>query len=488
MPVPRSFKTDESFLEKIAMGATGTRFTFEDLRRHGHDPMELERGSMSFKIWKAIKIKRVRVPDILCLRCGRRVESRAKTKLTITMSHSLSAQERGWDFGLDDDDQVALVPCERVAAGPLDWAAGPLVQYIRVEPLRRTFAAGKTMMKRPKGAQEGFEIQITWPAAVASAGGVVERVEVDSIRYRRSSDGRSTVARLRRREEWLTPLVAPGDEVVPNQIIASMVPVVSDWRCAGGADVASYIRLCRSTSISDRYTAVKALGRFSQNGATTALLDRVEDANEHVYVRVDGAAGLMRRGHGAGAAFLRSLLHDAYLENRLEGAIVLGEVGTQEATELLITTLEDVAQHPEIRAGAAWSLGELGTQSALPVLIKSFNALDMVIKIEAARALAKLAREHLDSVLDALPTGTEAERPGIAWALSKAGGFTIRELLPALTDDDARRWVAYMIGTQERGAMAREIEVLAAHDPEVYFAVTVLWKIIASWIYDLNEY
>jgi hypothetical protein len=36
--------------------------------------------------------------------------------------------------------------------------------------------------------------------------------------------------------------------------------------------------------------------------------------------------------------------------------------------------------------------------------------------------------------------------------------------------------------------MLPDIEVLATSDPEVYFAVTVLWKIIASWIYDLEEY
>jgi len=104
VPVPRAFKTDESFLEKIAIGVTGTRRAFDDLTQQGHDLMELERGSMSFKIWKAIKIKRVRVPDILCLSCGHRVESRGKTRLEITMSHSLSVQERGWDSGLDDND------------------------------------------------------------------------------------------------------------------------------------------------------------------------------------------------------------------------------------------------------------------------------------------------------------------------------------------------------------------------------------------------
>src|SRR2546428_13257344 len=123
MPLPKSFKTDESFLEKIAIGATGTRRTFDNLKNQGHDPMELERGSMSFKIWKAIKTKRVRVPDILCLRCGHRVESRGKMKLEITMSHSTSNPERGWDAGLDDSDAIALVVCERAGPSAVDWVA-----------------------------------------------------------------------------------------------------------------------------------------------------------------------------------------------------------------------------------------------------------------------------------------------------------------------------------------------------------------------------
>ncbi|PIW90805.1 MAG: PBS lyase, partial [Nitrospirae bacterium CG_4_8_14_3_um_filter_44_28] len=76
MPNRRSFKTDESFLEKLAIGAIGTRAVFNDLSQQGHKPIELERGSMNYKIWKNIKIKRLRVPDILCLKCATRVEAR----------------------------------------------------------------------------------------------------------------------------------------------------------------------------------------------------------------------------------------------------------------------------------------------------------------------------------------------------------------------------------------------------------------------------
>lgn len=70
MAIRRSFKSDESFLEKISMGAIGTHRVFEHLRNQGHSPLELERGSMNFKIWKKIKIKRIRVPDILYVTCG----------------------------------------------------------------------------------------------------------------------------------------------------------------------------------------------------------------------------------------------------------------------------------------------------------------------------------------------------------------------------------------------------------------------------------
>ncbi len=99
MAIRRSFKSDESFLEKLAIGATGTRAVMSDLRQQGFTPIELERGSSNWKIWKQIKIKRLRLPDILLLDKGIRIEARAKTALEISMSHSESDPERGWDRG-----------------------------------------------------------------------------------------------------------------------------------------------------------------------------------------------------------------------------------------------------------------------------------------------------------------------------------------------------------------------------------------------------
>ncbi|MCS7177093.1 MAG: HEAT repeat domain-containing protein, partial [Candidatus Kapabacteria bacterium] len=180
----RAFKSDVSFLEKIAMGAIGARRVFEHLREQGHNPLELERGSMSFKIWKDIKIKRIRVPDILCVACGRRFESRAKATFEISMSHSLSDPERGWDYGLNDGDFVALVTCKRTGDKPVDWRADELVQYISVQDLRSAQRNNLIVLIKPKGAEEGFEARVSWPAVIAKSVGVVESVTNERIQYR----------------------------------------------------------------------------------------------------------------------------------------------------------------------------------------------------------------------------------------------------------------------------------------------------------------
>ena len=107
--VANNFKSDDSFLRKLAVGAAGTNATIDRLKAMGFNPIELERGSTGFKIWKKIKIKRVRVPDILCLKTGIRFESRGKTKPEISMSHSLNDPKRAWDAGMRDDDIVSIV-------------------------------------------------------------------------------------------------------------------------------------------------------------------------------------------------------------------------------------------------------------------------------------------------------------------------------------------------------------------------------------------
>lgn len=125
MKMPRlALKPDSSFFRKIVIGAVGARAVEGDLRALGHEIVELERGSLDTKLWKEVKRKRVRIPDLLCIRCGRRVESRAKTKLDLSMSHSPTDESRSWDFGMVDEDWLAFPVCE--VKDEDYWSAGRL--------------------------------------------------------------------------------------------------------------------------------------------------------------------------------------------------------------------------------------------------------------------------------------------------------------------------------------------------------------------------
>ena len=484
----RSFKSDVSFLEKISMGATGTIAVFNNLRAIGHTPIELERGSRSFKIWKEIKIKRIRVPDLLCIDCGKCVECRTKTKLEISMSHSQADPERGWDYGLDDNDSVAFVVCTQVGDEPIDWQLSGPIQYVSVRDLRLAQKDGRAILTQPKGAEEGFEMRIIWPISIANNSGTISSVSQERIQYRRQVDGRLITLRLLKKGQVMKPLAEKSERVIGNQIIASVVPVSLTLPCDKSSSENYYTELLSSTSLSKRYTAAKALAFFISPQITDSLTDKLNDSGEHVYVRLEAAASLARQDNSRGYDFIKQCLSSEYLQNKLEAVIVLGEIDKDVSSQILIDTLLDEKQHPEIRAGAAWALGELHKKSALNTLIESFASVENNIRIEATRALGKLAQQFTPEIIHEFPKVHPSKRPGISWALSKAGKLSIQDTLDLIVDDDARQWIAYIVGTQDQQKYIYEIEQLKTRDKEVYFAVTVLWKIMTSWIWGLEEY
>ena len=162
-----NFKGDESCLRKLAVGAAGTNATIGRLKDMGFNPIELERGSTGFKIWKKIKIKRVRVPDILCLNTGLRFESRGKTKLEISMSHSLNDPKRAWDSGMRDNDFVSIVVFEQEDDSPVHLKQVSPVHFASVRDMRSAFVAEQISTTKPKGVEEGSEIRVLWVCASA---------------------------------------------------------------------------------------------------------------------------------------------------------------------------------------------------------------------------------------------------------------------------------------------------------------------------------
>jgi HEAT repeat protein len=388
---------------------------------------------------------------------------------------------------LRDEDLVGIVLCKRAGEEPTSWKALEVIHYAAVGDLRSAFAEGRVVAEKPKGAEEAFELRVTWPSSVATRDGTVSEVSSSAIKYKRFGGG-TTSLRLFRKGIPLRPLVSVGDQVHAGQVVASVVPVRGAVTCDKRVGPGYYLGLLRSVDLSDRYTACKALTHFGSPAATSALMDRQSDGSEHIYVRLEAAAGLMRRGNTTGTDFVRGCLGDTYLQNRLEAVIILGEIKNGASLELLVQTLRNPEQNPEIRAGAAYSLGELGSRESLEALVEVFLSVDERIRVEAARSLAKLGQQFPEELAGALPRALPDQRAGIAWALSRSRAVPVRRLMENLVDEDARQWIAYILGTQEPAAYVEEVEELRDRDPEVYFATTVLWKILSSWINGLEEY
>ncbi|MBM3882983.1 MAG: HEAT repeat domain-containing protein, partial [Verrucomicrobia bacterium] len=205
-----------------------------------------------------------------------------------------------------------------------------------------------------------------WPAS----DGVIHTLSNERIQFKREPDQRTISLALTKKNLSLQPLVKVGDRIRARQIIASVVPVTSALPCSGTAAASSFIAMLASPAVADRYTAAKALSHLRDPAASAALAQRMTDEREHIYVRLEAAAGLARAGDAAGMAFIQQTLQGQYLEHRLEAVIILGEIPTDDSRKTLTAVLLDQAQHLEIRAGAAWVLGELQQPSSADALIQ----------------------------------------------------------------------------------------------------------------------
>lgn len=487
-----NFKSDDSFLRKLAVGAAGTNATIDRLTALGFRPIELERGSTGFKIWKKIKIKRVRVPDILCLKTGLRFESRGKTKPEISMSHSLKDPKRAWDAGMRDDDFVSIVIFQQSAESPIDLKRISPVQFIKVKDLRDAFTQKRVSITKPKGVEEGSEIRVVWTAAIANHPSTVSEVSAKRIRLTPSPSGRVQTVQLIRSKgaNTLAPLVRVGDAVEANQIVAASVPVTVAVSCPPSVDEAYFVAKLTSINLSERYAAAKALRYRGYTTARSALADRIIHADEDIYVQLEAAAALAACAHPEGWAFieskLRSAVMDVPLETQLETVIVVSEIPNPRSENLLIEVLRDARRDEELRAGAAWALGQFATRTAASALVDTFNSTALDVKTEAARALLKITGAQVDHVVELLRTCAPDQRDGLSWVLARSGSFDPNSVVMR-ADDNLRRWISYILGHGKARFAKSDVDAICKSDPEVYFAASVLWQILESWVDGLTE-
>ncbi len=488
-----NFKSDDSFLRKLAVGAAGTNATIDRLKAMRFNPIELERGSTGFKIWKKIKIKRVRVPDVLCLNTGLRFESRGKTKLEISMSHSLNDPKRAWDAGMRDDDLVSIVVFEQNDDSPVDLKQVSPVHFISVKDMRKAFAADQVSITQPKGVEEGSEIRVMWTCAAANQRSVVFAVESGKVSLTPIPDARRQSIQLSRSKGKITllPQVKVGDAVEANQIVAAVVPVKTVLQSPPPVGEAYFTDKLTSVNLSERYAAAKALRYRGYRNAKPMLESRMSDTDEDIYVQLEAAAALAAYDDPKGWEFmenkLRSPVMTVPLETQLETVIVASEIPKERSERLLIDVLQDSRRDDELRAGAAWALGQFASATSATALVDTFNSSPLEIKVEAARALLRIAEPQVSHLVGLLRSSDPTKRDGLSWVLARTGKFNPADMV-AGNDENLRRWVSYIVGYGKEKFLQADVEAICKADPEVYFAASVLWQIVASWVNDLREY
>jgi len=491
--VANNFKSDDSFLKKLAVGAAGTNATIAHLKEMGFNPIELERGSTGFKIWKKIKIKRVRVPDVLCLNTGLRFESRGKTKLEISMSHSLNDPKRAWDAGMRDDDLVSIVVFEQKDDSPIDLKQISPVHFVSVRDMRSAFVAEQVSITKPKGVEEGSEIRVMWVCAASKQQSKVSAVEPNKISLTPIPEARRQTIQLSRSKGkiHLFPQVEVGDVVKENQIVASVVPVNTTLTCPSPVEESYFIDKLASVNLSERYAAAKALRYRGYISAKPVLESRMNDTDEDIYVQLEAAAALAAYDDHNAWGFIESKLRSPVmtvpLETQLETVIVASEIPKERSERILIEVLQDSQRDDELRAGAAWALGQFASATSATALVNTFNLSTLEIKIEAARALLRIAEPQIPLLVDLLKTSEPTKRDGISWALARAGSFNPSDII-GNADENLRKWMSYIIGYGKENFVQADVEAICSADPQVYFAASVLWQIVASWIHDLKEY
>ena len=313
-----AFKASASFLQYLSIGAVGVQRIMQELRYEGFEPIELERYCASNKIWTT-KVKRLRLPDLLCAKTGMRVEARAKTDLQIRMSDAPLNPDRVWDAGLRDNDVVALIACSHTEVGPhpADHA-----NYFTVGALRES--VGKSKLGPPKSASQGAERDRTWPATVPTRDGTVLEVSPDRLVVQMHADSERPSRKQPYALNGKTAYVDSGEEFEANATILAGAP-------AALADLSTYSLLryeplegLDSENSVDRYAAVKAL-RYRQSadalvvGAVERLIQREEDPR----VALEAAGCGATLGSELGQTRLSTYIwdNDGLPELRMEAAI-----------------------------------------------------------------------------------------------------------------------------------------------------------------------
>lgn len=405
-------KADTSFLRFLSMGALGVRQTMKQLTGMGFQPIELERYCASNKIWMT-KIKRLRLPDLLCVRTGLRLEVRAKSDLKIRMSDAPNNPARTWDAGLRDDDVAAFIAIKEEGASqrPADQAV-----FFSIKALRASVAESK--LGPPKSASEGAERDRTWPAIIPSGNGTVQSITAEKLVVSMQLDAGGT----RKQTYTLNGknlYVRPGDDFKGEVSILAGAP-------AKMADISTFLNQdydplagLRQPNAVDRYAAAKSLPyRKDLRSAAVPALESLLKTETEERVALEAAGASATLGSALGQEYIGKVLWgDERKDLRMEAVLILTELGSPFARKELIQVAGDPKlAGDEIRQAAVWGLGKAGLK-AYDQILPFIGDTDENL---ALHAIAAFGGDTPDGVIRQLVTELVASDSRRASAASEA--------------------------------------------------------------------
>lgn len=456
-------KSNREFLRNISIGAVGVCQVARLLHKGGFHIIELERYAMSNKIW-ANKNKRLRVPDLLCLKTGIRFESRAKSSLKVTMSHTKNKKkpERTWDYGLRDMDIVAFIRCWK--QGDRWQPANRMNLFLAGEMRKVAHLAGG---EKVKAASEGSELQLTWPSCVPQERGRVISVSRDQIRIKLDS-GKESKCRLPRKKKvtdsdgckqlvhfMLHPCVAVGDVVCGEDIIAAPMQNIVPPICPKVHQYDFLADLDNNERVTV-YAAVKALGFLPEfSGQSRSRLLHIMNNHPDHYIRLEAASSLARLKISPGLEHIAQVATStSEIELRMEAALILAEHETDEALKLLAKVASDIANPSELRAASAWGMAGYPRDIRNTPLLELVASDDDVTAVHAIVAASRLLSEDsLDYALD-LIGADERRSAGIIRAITASQLNPVEKVVSRLGATEAeavsRPWLLYLLASLGR--------------------------------------
>ena len=447
------FKSDREFLRNISIGAVGTMQVAAVLRQGGFQIIELERYSTSNKIW-ATKIKRLRVPDLLCLRTGIRFESRGKATLKVAMSHSINNEDRAWDKGLRDDDLVAFIQCRCNEQGI--WIASPHVALFKASDMRA--AEEVAGLSRMKAASEGSEIQLTWPARIPNQRGKVIDITEDKIICRMENGRRQSYSLRARRNRTVYPLhshVNVGDEFeAGDQIIASAMPTMIQPICPSSEQY-DFVADLDSQDREAVYAAAKALGFLPDfTDRSIPALNSMATSHDDPLLRLEAATALARLEVEEGwMAIFAATTADNNIQVRMESALILSEFDEREHSLPMLSGIANDPSNPsELRAAAVWGLGQYERTLDETPLLNLLTDDDETVAVHSLVAISRLVTDaHLPDLLELLGQN-QRQSACIAKAILLSSCDSLPHVAAKLTTatSNARLWLLYLLACMGR--------------------------------------